>query len=140
MCPSLYVCVGMVAELVLGHQTPMMRPRTSSGGLGYSSDLFGQPHVPNGGHLGVRVSSGHTHRTEGGSYIGRGTVTCDKKLLSCDLLCCTIHNMSPLGKKPLTIMRHSVIKRWDQNTPSRKGPHIVYRRDRRRSVAHTMVK
>ena len=43
MCPSLYVCVGMVAELVLGHQTPMMRPRTSSGGLGYSSDLFGPP-------------------------------------------------------------------------------------------------
>ena len=43
MCPSLYVCIGMVAELVLGHLTPIMRPRTSSGGLGYSSDLFGPP-------------------------------------------------------------------------------------------------
>ena len=68
MWPSLYVCVGMVAELALGHLTPIMRLRTSSGGLGYmySSDLFGPPYVPNGGHLGVRVSSGHTHHTEGG--------------------------------------------------------------------------
>ena len=43
MWPSLYVCVGMVAELALGHLTPIMRLRTSSGGLGYSSDLFGPP-------------------------------------------------------------------------------------------------
>ena len=43
MCPSLYVCVGMVAELELGHLTPIMRLRTSSGGLGYSGDLFGPP-------------------------------------------------------------------------------------------------
>ena len=56
----------MVAELVLGHQTPNMRLRTSSGGLGYSSYLFGPRWVPNSGHLGVRVSSGHTHHTEGG--------------------------------------------------------------------------
>ena len=34
MCPSLCVCVGMVAELELGHLTPIMRLRTSSGGLG----------------------------------------------------------------------------------------------------------
>ena len=42
MWPSLYGCVhvGMVAELLLGHQTPSMRLRTSSGGLGYSGDLF----------------------------------------------------------------------------------------------------
>ena len=38
MCPSLCVCIGMVAELVLGHHTPSMRLRTSSGGLGYSGD------------------------------------------------------------------------------------------------------
>ena len=43
MWPSLYVCVGMVAELALGHLTPIMRLRTSSGGLGYSGDLFGPP-------------------------------------------------------------------------------------------------
>ena len=43
MWPSLYVCVGMVAELELGHQNPIMRLRTSSGGLGYSGDLFGPP-------------------------------------------------------------------------------------------------
>ena len=43
MCPSLCVCVGMMAELELGHLTPIMRPRTSSGGLGYSGDLFGPP-------------------------------------------------------------------------------------------------
>ena len=43
MWPSLYGCVCMVAELVLGHQTPNMRLRTSSGGLGYSGDLFGPP-------------------------------------------------------------------------------------------------
>ena len=63
MGPSPYGCVCMVAELLLGHQTPCMRPRTSSGGLGYSGGLCGPPWVPNGGHLGVRVSSGHTHRT-----------------------------------------------------------------------------
>ena len=68
----------MVAELVLGHQTPNMRLRTSSGGLGYSGDLFGPRWVPNSGHLGVRVSSGHTHHTKGGPYIGRGAVTCDE--------------------------------------------------------------
>ena len=113
----------MVAELVLGHKTPSMRLRTSSGGLGYSGDLFGPRWVPNGGHLGVRVSSGHTHHTEGGSYIGRGTVTCDQKLFSCGLLCCTIHNMSPPDKKALKIISHSVRKRWDENIPSSKGPH-----------------
>ena len=43
MWPSLYGCVGMVAELALGHLTPIMRRRTSSGGLGYSGDLFGPP-------------------------------------------------------------------------------------------------
>ena len=43
MCPSLCVFVGMVAELVLGHLTPIMRLRTSFGGLGYSVDLFGPP-------------------------------------------------------------------------------------------------
>ena len=103
----------MVAELLLGHmlghQTPSMRLRTSSGGLGYSGDLFGPPWGPNGGHFGVRVSSGHTHHTEGGSYIGRGTVTCDQKLLSCGVLCCTIHNMSPPDNKPLTIISHMKI-------------------------------
>ena len=110
----------MVAELVLGHLTPIMRLRTSSGGLGYSSDLFGQPYVPNGGHLGVRVSSGHTHHTEGGSYIGRGTVTWDETLFSCGLLCCSIHNMSPPDIGPRKIIGHSVRKRWDENTPSSK--------------------
>ena len=120
MCPSLYVCIGMVAELVLGHLTPIMRPRTSSGGLGYSSDLFGQPHVPNGGHFGVRVSSGHTHHTEGGSYIGRGTLTWDETLFSCGLLCCSIHNMSPPDNTPIKSIGPSVRKRWYENTPSSK--------------------
>ena len=123
MWPSLYVCVGMVAELELGHLTPIMRLRTSSGGLGYSGDLFGPPQVPNGGHFGVRVSSGHTHHTEGGSYIGRGTVTWDETLFSCHLLCCSIHNMSPPDIGPRKIIGPSVRKRWDENTPSSKGPH-----------------
>ena len=123
MWPSLYVCVVMVAELVLGHLTLIMRLRASSGGLGYSSDLFGQPCVPNGGHLGVRVSSGHTHHTEGGSYIGRGTVTWDETLFSCHLLCCSIHNMSPPDIGPRKIIGPSVRKRWEENTPSSKGPH-----------------
>ena len=73
MGPSPYVgCVlGMVAELLLGHQTLCMRLRTRSGGLRYSSDLFGPPWVPNGGHLGVRESSGHTHRVpRGGPTMG----------------------------------------------------------------------
>ena len=107
---------------VLGHLTPIMRLRTSSGGLGYSSDLFGQPYVPNGGHLGVRVSSGHTHHTEGGSYIGRGTVTWDETLFSCHLLCCSIHNMSPPDNTPIKIIGPSVRKRWDENTPSKGTP------------------
>ena len=123
MWPSLYVCVGMVAELELGHLTPIMRLRTSSGGLGYSGDLFGPPQVPNGGHFGVRVSSGHTHHTEGGSYIGRGTLTWDETLFSCCLLCCSIHNMSPPDNTPRKIIGPSVRKRWDENTPSSKGPH-----------------
>ena len=80
---------------------------------------------PNGGHLGVRVSSGHTHHTEGGSYIGRGTVTWDETLFSCHLLCCSIHNMSPPDIGPRKIIGPSVRKRWDENTPSSKGPHIV---------------
>ena len=83
------------------------------------------PNGSNGGHLGVRVSSGHTHHTEGGSYIGRGTVTWDKTLFLCGLLCCSIHNMSPPDNTPRTIIGPSVRKRWDENTPSSKGDPIV---------------
>ena len=40
---------------------------------------------------------------------------CDQKLLSCGLLCCTIHNRSPPDHRPLTIISHGLRKRWDEN-------------------------
>jgi hypothetical protein len=42
--------------------------------------LLGPPWVKKMGHGGFWVFGSHTPRTEGGSYIGRGTVTCDQKL------------------------------------------------------------
>ena len=77
---SPYGCERMVAELLLGHQTACMLPRSFSGVLGDSGELCGPPWVKKLGHGGVWVFGSHTPRTEGGSYIGRGTVTCDQKL------------------------------------------------------------
>ena len=102
-----------------------MRPRTSSGDLGYSGGLCGPPWVPKGGLFGVRVSSSHTHRAEGGCYIGRGAVTCDQKIFSCGFLCCTIHNMSGPNHKPLKTTCHRLRKPWDENTLLNKRPHKI---------------
>ena len=79
---SPYGCERMVAELLLGHQTACMLPRSISGVLGDSGGLCGPPWVKKMGHGGVWVFGSHTPRTEGGSYIGRGAVTCDQKLFS----------------------------------------------------------
>ena len=80
---SPYGCMRMVAELLLGHQTLWMLPRSISGVLVDSSGLCGPPWVKKWGHGGVWVFGPHTPRTlygEGGSYIGMGTVTCDHNM------------------------------------------------------------
>jgi hypothetical protein len=81
---SPYGCERMVAELLLGHQTPCMLPRSISGVLGDSGGLCGPPWVKKWGHGGVWVFGPHTPRirSRGGGYTGLGTVTCDQKLYS----------------------------------------------------------
>ena len=53
MGPSACGCMRMVAELLLGHQTPWMLPRSIPGVLFHSGGLVGPPWVPEGGHVGV---------------------------------------------------------------------------------------
>ena len=108
---SPYGCERMVAELLLGHQTACMLPRSFSGVLGDSGGLCGPPWVKKWGNGGVWVFGPHTPRTEGGSYIGRGTVTCDQKLFLCGCLGCTIHNGSGPNHGPLKTTCHSPKKR-----------------------------
>ena len=95
---SPYRCERMVAELLLGHQTACMLPRSFSGVLGDSGGLCGPPWVKKWGHGGVWVFGPHTPRTEGGSYIGRDAVTCDQKLFSSRAVFCGIP--SSIGVAP----------------------------------------
>ena len=60
---SPYGCMRMVAELLLGHQTPCMLPRSISGVLGDSGGLGGPPWVKEWGNDGVWVFGPHTPRT-----------------------------------------------------------------------------
>ena len=99
-----YRCERMVAELLLGHQTACMLPRSISGVLGDSGGLCGPPWVKELGHGGVWVFGPHTPRTEGGSYIGRGAVTCDHKLFSCGFLWHTLLNRYRPDFRTLTTM------------------------------------
>ena len=117
---SPYGCERMVAELLLGHQTACMLPRSISGVLGDSGGLCGPPWVKKWGHGGVWVFGPHTPRTEGGSYIGRGTVTCDQKLFSCGFLWHTLLNRCRPDLGTLKTTCHRLRKRWDENTPSGK--------------------
>ena len=52
----------LVAELLLGSQSPCMRPRSIPGALFHSDRLDGPPWVPKGVHWGVWVIGPHTHR------------------------------------------------------------------------------
>ena len=113
---SPYRCERMVAELLLGHQTACMLPRSISGVLGDSGGLCGPPWVKKWGHGGVWVFGPHTPRTEGGSYIGRGAVTCDHKLFSCGFLWHTLLNRCRPDLGTLKTMCHRLRKRWDENT------------------------
>ena len=63
---SPYGCMRMVAELLLGHQTLWMLPRSISGVLVDSYGLCGPPWVTKWGHGGVWVFGPHTPRTGGG--------------------------------------------------------------------------
>ena len=63
---SPYGCERMVAELLLGHQTACMLPRSFSGVLGDSGGLCGPPWVPKDVHCRVWVIGPHTHRGGGG--------------------------------------------------------------------------
>jgi hypothetical protein len=101
-----------------------MLPRSISGVLVDSSGLCGPPWVKKWGHGGVWVFRPHTPRTEGGSYIGRGAVTCDHKLFSCGFLWHTLLNRCRPDLGTLKTMCHRLMKRWDENTLLNKGPHI----------------
>jgi hypothetical protein len=79
---SPYGCVRMLAELLLGHQTPCMLPKSFSGvGAGRLRwalwSTMGERMGP-WRRLGIRTP--YAPYGGGGSYIGRGTVTCDQKL------------------------------------------------------------
>ena len=66
MGPSACGCMRMVAELLLGHQSPWMLPRSIPGVLFHSGGLVGPPWVPKGVHSRVWVIGPHTHRGRGG--------------------------------------------------------------------------
>ena len=66
MGPSACGCMRMVAELLLGHQSPWMLPRSIPGVLFHSGGLVGPPWVPKGVHSRVWVIGPHTHRGGGG--------------------------------------------------------------------------
>ena len=90
--PSACGRMRLVAELLLGPQTPCMLTRSIPGVSFHSDRLLGPPWVPKGVHWVVWVIGPHTRRGEGGSYIGSGTVTHHKKLFSCGFLCHTLLN------------------------------------------------
>jgi len=69
---SPYVCMRMVAELLLGHQTLWMLPRSISGVLGDSGGPCDPPWVKKWGHGGVWVFGPHTPRTGGGGPTSGG--------------------------------------------------------------------
>ena len=52
----------LVLELLLGSQSPCMRPRSITGALFHSDRLDGPPWVPKGVTWGVWVIGPHTHR------------------------------------------------------------------------------
>ena len=71
MGPSACGCMRMVAELLLGHQSPWMLPRSIPGVLFHSGGLVGPPWVPKGVHSRVWVIGPHTHRGGGGVLPGK---------------------------------------------------------------------
>ena len=102
--PSACGRMRLVAELLLGSQSPCMRPRSITGALFHSDRLDGPPWVPKCVHWGVWVIGPHTHRAGGGSYIGSGTVTHHQKLKSCGFLCHTLLNSYRPDYRTLTTM------------------------------------
>ena len=120
MGPSACGCMRMVAELLLGHQSPWMLPRSIPGVLFHSGGLVGPPWVPKSVHCGVWVIGPIRTVAEGGSYIGRGAVPHHQKLLSCGFLWHTLLNRCRPDLGTLKTMCHRLRKRWDENTPSSK--------------------
>ena len=72
MRPSACGCMHMVAELLLGHQTPCMLPRSIPGVPFHSAGLDGPPWVAKVVHCGVWVIGPHTHRRRGGGPTSGG--------------------------------------------------------------------
>ena len=62
MRPSACGRMRLVAELLLGSQSPCMRPRSITGALFHSDRLLGPSWVLNGVHGGVWVIGPHTQR------------------------------------------------------------------------------
>ena len=119
MASSPSACVHMEAETRSVLRVPACAPGPAPAVWATQVDYVVQP-----GCLTAAMAAPECHpaiRTGwGGSYIGRGTVTYDQHIFSCGFLCCTIHNRSPPDHGPLTIMRHRLRKRWDENTLSNK--------------------
>ena len=119
MGPSACGCMRMVAELLLGHQSPWMLPRSIPGVLFHSGGLVGPPWVPKGVHSRVWVIGPHTHRGGGGvlHVHGRGrAVPHHQKLFSCGFLWHTLLNRCRPDLGTLKTKCHRLIKRWDENT------------------------
>ena len=134
MGPSACGCMRMVAELLLGHQSPWMLPRSIPGVLFHSGGLVGPPWVPKDVHSRVWVIGPHTHRGGGGVYIGRGAVQHHQKLFSCGFLGHTLLNRCRPDLGTLKTMCHRLRKRWDENTLLNKGPHNYRHYDYRHYV------
>ena len=99
--------------------------RSTPGAPFHSDRLLGPSWVLKGVHWGVWVISDLTRTgAEGGSYIGSGTVTHYKKLISCGFLCHTLLNRYRPDYGTLTTMCFRPRYRWDENTPLNKRPHI----------------
>jgi len=133
-CMRACVHACMVAELLLGHQTPCMLPRSIPSVLFDSGGLCGPPWlkkwVKNGviwRRLCMGIRTPYAPRTQGGSYIGRGPLRLIKSF-SHAVFCAvysflylsiylSIHNGSGPNHGSLKTTCHRLRKRWDENTP-----------------------
>ena len=116
MGPSACGCMRMVAELLLGHQSPWMLPRSIPGVLFHSGGLVGPPWVPKDVHSRVWVIGPHTHRGGGGVLHREGCRPHHQKLFSSGFLWHTLLNRCRPDLGTLKTMCHRLRKRWDENT------------------------
>ena len=108
-----------MAELLFGHQTPCMLPMQEHLTLAFWRlrwamwSILGEK---NGSWRRLGIQTPYAPYREGGSYIGRGAVTCDHKLFSCGFLWHTLLNRCRPDLGTLKTMCHRLRSRWDENT------------------------